>query len=218
MLALSRSITNAQYPGVGSYPWEWIFTYPKVMEVMPYWWTPPYTGIISPTIWVFIIPVAIYITYKAIKGNTPVLLPFSWFAGTYLIWISLSLITDRVTYVFYFYHTVGAICIGLAMVLFRLLDIAQARKTGKLRWVVKLGVPFYLLLHLIAFIIITPLPPLSIVWQDPPYIITTPESIWWSIPLYLLLYIYTLRFLGLDKGLRPGQLNGSAIGQESTVD
>ncbi len=218
MLKLSSSITNAQYPDAGSRPWEWIFTYPEVMEVMPYWWTPPYTGIISPTIWALIIPVAIYITYKAIKGNTPVLLPFSWFFGTYLIWIPLSLITDRVTYVFYFYHTVGAICIGLAMVLFRLLDIAEARKTGKLRWSIRLGVPFYLLLHLIVFIIITPLPPLSIVWQESPYILTTPESIWWSIPLYLLLYIFTLRFLGLDKGLRPGQLNGSVIGQESPVD
>ena len=218
MLALSRSITNAQYPDAGSRPWEWIFTYPKVMEVMPYWWTPPYTGIISPTIWALIIPVAIYIIYKVIKGNTPVLLPFLWFSGTYLIWIPLSLITDRVTYVFYFYHTVGAICIGLAMVLFRLLDIAEARETGKLRWVVKLGVPFYLLLHLIAFIIITPLPPLSIVWQESLSIVTTPESIWWSIPLYLLLYIFTIRFLGLDKGQRPGQLNGIAIGQENPVD
>jgi dolichyl-phosphate-mannose--protein O-mannosyl transferase len=213
MLMLSSSITNAQYPDVGSRPWEWIFTYPRVMEVMPYWWAPPYTGIISPTIWALIIPVTIYIIYRTIKGNIPMLLPFSWFLGTYLIWIPLSLITDRVTYVFYFYHAVGAICIGLAMALFRLLDIAEARETGKLRWLIKLGVPFYLLLHLIVFIVITPLPPLSIVWQESPYVITTPESIWWSIPLYLLLYTFTLRFLSLDKGLRPGQLNGSTIGQ-----
>lgn len=200
MLRLSSSILFSDIdPGIGSRPWEWIFTYPDVMAVWPYWWTPPYTGVISPTIWIFIIPVAIYITFKAIKGNTPVLLPFSWFASTYLIWIPLSLITDRVTYVYYFYHTVGAICIGLAIVLFQLLDIAEARKTGKFRWMVKLGVPFYLLLHLIAFIIITPLPPLSMVWQDPPYIISTPESIWWSIPLYLLLYFFTLRFLDLGK-------------------
>ena len=218
MLKLSRSLTNAQFPDAGSRPWEWLFTYPDVMEVMPYWWTPPYTGIISPTIWIFIIPVAIYIIYKAIKGNTPVLLPFSWFLGTYLIWIPLIFITDRVTYVFYFYHTVGAICIGLALVLFRLLDVVETRRTSKLKWSIRLGVPFYLLLHLIAFIIITPLPPLSIVWQESPYIITTPESIWWSIPLYLLLYISTLRFLDLDKGLRPRQLNGSAMGQESLVD
>ena len=162
MLALSSSITNTQYPDVGSRPWEWIFTYPKVMEVMPYWWTPPYTGIISPTIWVFIIPVAIYITLKAIKGNTPVLLPFSWFLGTYLIWIPFSLITDRITYVFYFYPTVGAICIGLAMVFTRLLDIAEAIRTGKLRLLITLGVLFYRLLHLTHRLIIPSLPTLPI--------------------------------------------------------
>ncbi len=219
MLRLSSSITYA-VPGseIGSRPWEWIFTYPGVMEVMPYWWTPPYTGIISPTIWVFIIPVAIYIIYKATKGNTLVLLSFSWFFGTYLIWIPLSLITDRVTYIYYFYHTVGAICIGLAIILARLLDIASARETGKLRWLVRLGVPFYLLLHLIAFTIITPLPPLSIVWQEPLYIVTTPESIWWSIPLYLLIYIFTLRFLGFSRRLGlPSALN-CADSQESPVD
>lgn len=205
MLSLSATITHASSTtDIASRPWEWIFTYPEVMEVVPYWWTPPYTGIISPTIWALIIPVVIYITYKAIKGNTPVLFPFAWFLGTYLIWIPLSLITDRVTYVYYFYHTVGAICIGLALALSRLLDIAEARETGKLRRSIRLGVPAYLLLHLITFIVLTPLPPVSMVWLEPPHIITTPESIWWSMPLYILLYIFALRFTGITKWPRSG--------------
>ncbi len=212
MLSLTASITYASSAtDIASRPWEWIFTYPEVMEVMPYWWTPPYTGIISPTIWALIIPVAIYITYKAIKGNTPVLFPFAWFVGSYLVWIPASLITDRVTYVFYFYHTVGAICIGLGIILLRLVDIAAARERGKLRQLIKWGVPVYLLLHLIAFIVITPLPPLSIVWQEAPYITTTPESAWWSMLLYFLLYIFALRFTGITKW--PGSGDGIVLPQ-----
>jgi len=186
-------------PGTGSRPWEWIFTYPDVMDVMPYWWEPTYTGIISPTLWAFIIPIVIYITYRALKGNTQVLLSFAWFIGTYLIWIPAVLITDRVTYLFYIYPTIGAISIGLGIAIFQLLDKAEARQRGKLRWSIKLGIPIYLLLHIIAFIIITPCAPLSLVFLEPPYFIYTLSSIWWSMPLYLLLYIFTLRFLGIIK-------------------
>jgi hypothetical protein len=156
---------------------------------------------ISPTLWALIIPVVIYITYKAIKGNTPVLFPFAWFVGGYLILMPASLITDRVTYVFYFYHTVGAIGIGLALVLLQLVDIAAARKRGKLRRLIKLGVPVYLLLYTIAFIVLAPFFPWS---SEPPYIFITLESIWWSIPLCLLLYIFTLRFTGIVKWPRFG--------------
>ncbi len=177
MLRLSSSITNAQYPDVGSRPWEWIL-FP---EVMPYWWTPNYTGMISPTLWAFILPVVIYITFRAIKGNTPVLLPFAWFLGTYLIWIPISLITDRVTYIYYFYFTIGAICIGLGIISSQLPDIAS--KASKIRWLIRLVVPIYILGHLVAFIVLAPV------------------SLWWSIPLSLLLYIFSFRFLGFGRRL-----------------
>ena len=196
MLRLTGSIVfSGVDPGVGSRPWEWVL-FPEVMpywwqsyytgmtgEILPNWWLSSYIGMISPTLWVFIIPVVIYITFRAIKGNTPVLFPFSWFIGCYLLWIPASLITDRVTYIFYFYHVVGAIAIGLALVLFRLLEIASAREPGKLRWLIRLGVPIYLLLHIIAFIVLAPM------------------SLWWSVPLCLLLYIFTLRFLGFSRRL-----------------
>ncbi len=202
-------------PGTGSRPWEWLFTYPDVIDVMPYWWEPTYTGMISPTIWAFIIPIVIYITYRALKGNTEVLFPFAWFIGTYLVWIPTVLITDRVTYIFYIYPTIGAITIGLSIALFQLLDLTEARQKGKLRWSIKLGVSIYLLLHIAAFIIITPCPPLSLVLLDPPYFAYTISSIWWSIPLYLLLYIFTLRFLGIIKWPRFG---GSIALPENQVD
>ena len=200
MLDLIGSITfSGVDPGTGSHPWEWIL-FP---EVMPYWWTPRYLGMISPTLWVFIIPIVIFITYKALKGNTPVLFPFAWFVGAYLVLIPASLITDRVTYIFYIYPAIGAISIGLGIALFRLLDVAEARQKGKLRRFIVVVVPLYLLLHMYAFIIIAPL---SIGQTTHPYIglSFTSESIWWSIPLGLLLYIFTLRFTGIVKWPRFG--------------
>lgn len=170
MLSISGSLTyNGISLDTGSRPWMWVLT----PEVMPYWWTPHFTGMISPTLWVFIMPLVIYIIYRAIKGDTPVLFPLSWFVGTYLVWIPASLITDRVTYLFYIYPTIGAIAIGLSIVLSRFLDKAKGRGLAA----------GYLLLHTIAFIIIAPV------------------ALCWSIPLCLLLYIFTFWFTGLGEGL-----------------
>ncbi len=173
MLSISSSITyNMSWvePGTGSRPWMWVLT----PEVMPYWYTPHYTGMISPTLWVFIMPLVIYIIYRAIRGNAPVLFPLSWFIGTYLFWIPVSLITDRVTYLFYIYPAIGAIAIGLTIALSPLLDRAIGRGL----------IATYLLLHTVAFIIIAPV------------------ALCWSIPLCLLLYIFTFWFTGLGEGFR----------------
>ena len=183
MMDGTASITFDSYAtnSIATRPWEWLLPYRHQSLILPYWWTPRYLGMISPTIWVTIMPLFVYMIYRAIKGEAPVLFPFSWFVGVYLVWIPASLITDRASYIFYFYPAVGAICIGLGIVLFRLLDVAKARQRGKLRWFIALGIPLYLLLHVVAFIVLAPV------------------SLWWSIPLGLLLYILTLRFLGIVR-------------------
>jgi len=132
------------------------------------------------------------------KGKADALFPFSWFLGTYMIWIPSSLITDRVSYLFYFYPTIGAISIGLAIFIFKLVDLARDRQGSKLSWFVAIIIPLYLLAHIYAFINIGPF---SIGQANPPYIgiSITPESIWWAIPLCFLLYLFTLRYLGLIK-------------------
>jgi dolichyl-phosphate-mannose-protein mannosyltransferase len=170
MLSISGSIT---YDWVeletGSRPWIWVLT----PEVNPIWFTPHYSVMISPTLWVFIMPLVVYIIYRAIRGGSDILFPLSWFIGTYLFWIPVSLITDRVTYLFYIYPTIGAIAIGLGMVLSRLLGSAKGRGIAAI----------YLLLHSVAFIIISPV------------------SLCWSIPLCLLLYFFTFWFAALGEGL-----------------
>jgi len=171
MMDISGSITYDWVEvGTGSRPWMWVLT----PEVMPYWYNPDYTGMISPTLWEFIMPLVLYIIYRTIRGNTPMLFPLSWFIGSYLFWIPVSLITDRVTYLFYFYPTVGAIALGLTIAISPLLNRAIGRGV----------IAIYLLLHAVAFIIISPV------------------ALCWSIPLCLLLFIFTIWFTGLGEGFR----------------
>lgn len=188
---------------IASRPWEWLLPlwYGKIHWqhfLLPYWWTPRYMGMISPTITAFIMPLVIYIIYRAIRGKTDALFLFAWFFGTYMLWIPASLITDRLSYLFYFYPTVGVICIGMSIFIFKLLDLARERQRGKLRWFIIVVVPLYLLLHMYAFINMAPF---SIGQETPPYIgfSITSESIWWAIPLGLFLYLFTIRYLGIFK-------------------
>ncbi|MCJ7769388.1 MAG: phospholipid carrier-dependent glycosyltransferase [Dehalococcoidales bacterium] len=219
-------IFTPDYPeanNIATRPWEWLLPiwYGKLHWahfVLPYWFTPiRFLGMISPSITVLAIPAVIYMIYRAIKGKADALFPFSWFLGTYMIWIPASLITNRVSYLFYFYPTVGAICIGLAIAIFKLIDLARERQGNKLRWFVAVLVPLYLLAHIYAFINIGPF---SIGQTNPPYIginITT-ESIWWAIPICLLLYLFTLRYLGIIKWFGFGDSLTPAETQVDTPD
>jgi len=198
-------VFTPDYPeanSIASRPWEWLLPiwYGKLHWahfILPYWWTPRFLGIISPSITVMVIPAMIYMTIRAIKGKMDAIFPFAWFIGTYLIWIPASLITDRVSYLFDFYPAVGAVCIALAITIFKLLDAARTRG-GKLRWFVAILLPLYLLIHVYTFI---NLAPLSIGQTIPPYIgiSITSQSIWWAVPLCIFLYLLMLLYLGIIK-------------------
>lgn len=178
MLRISSLSTFAQHPSeMLSRPWDWILR----PEILTYWIDPHYIGMISPSIWALIIPVVLYITFRAIKGNNAAVFSLCWFTSTYLIWIPASLITDRISYIFYFYPTIGAICIGLALGLSQLSEIGRTGQTDRFRRIARLVIPIYLLLHLAAFIILTPV------------------SYWWKLPSCVVLYILARRLLGADK-------------------
>lgn len=153
MLVSSSSLTFANFTHVAaSRPWEWILR----PEVMFYWYDPQYIAAISPTIWALIIPSVLYMIFRAVKGNGASLFGLAWFASTYLIWIPVSFIIDRVSYPFYFYPTVGAICIGIGLGLSQLLEAWKIKRSGKFRKVVILIVSGYLLLHVVIFVNYSP--------------------------------------------------------------
>jgi predicted membrane-bound dolichyl-phosphate-mannose-protein mannosyltransferase len=153
MLSLSSSLTfaNTTYEAV-SRPWDWILR----PEIMAYWYEPHYIGTISFTIWALIIPSVLYMAFRATKGDSAGLFGISWFIGTYLFWIPASIITDRISFIYYFYPTVGAICIGLGLGLSQLIAIWETKDAGKLRWVAMLAVVGYLLLHVGVFVAVSP--------------------------------------------------------------
>jgi predicted membrane-bound dolichyl-phosphate-mannose-protein mannosyltransferase len=156
MLSQTASLTfaNVTHPAL-SRPWEWLIFPEKA--VMAYWYQPHYIGAVSFTLWALIIPTVIYMTVKAVKKNDAGLFGILWFASTYLVWIPLSLVTNRVSFIFYFYPTVGAVCLGLGMGLSWLIELWQTRRSGKLRWVAISGVVVFLVLHLGVFIVLTPI-------------------------------------------------------------
>ena len=161
MLNLSAGLTFDKVShGCAIRPWEWILG----AQLIPYWCEPNYFGAISFSILPLIIPSVLYMLFRAIKRSDAGIFGVSWFVSTCFVWIPASIITDRVTYIYYFYPTVGAICIGLGLALAQLVNFWQVRRTIKLRWISILVVGGYLLIHTVVFVFLSPL------------------SYWWGIP------------------------------------
>ncbi len=153
MLSLSGSLTfTANYSDVLTRPWQWVLQ----PTFMWYWYDPHYMGAISFDLWALIIPAVGYMVFRAVKGNNAAKFGLCWFFGTYLLWIPLGIFTDRISFIFYFYPTVGAICIGLALAMGRLLDVWRSHVSRRLRRFSGTVVYGYLVIHTLVFIILAP--------------------------------------------------------------
>ena len=152
MLSLTGSLTfeNTTHPAM-SRPWSWLLNY----NPMAFWYTPHYTGAVSPTIWILMIPIILYLLYKATQRNEVGLFGFAWILGTFLLWIPASIITDRISFIFYFYPTIGALCLGAGLMISDALKWASAR-TGGVRFGVTAGVTAFLVFHFISLVILSP--------------------------------------------------------------
>jgi hypothetical protein len=156
MESLSGSLTfhTVDHPAA-THPWEWVIRYTP----MAYWIMPHYTGAISFTVWAMIIPTFLYMLWRAFKGSEAGLFGVAWFTSTYLIWIPATLLTDRVSYVFYFYSSVGAVCLGLGMALNQFLDYFRNGRIDWLRRTLLIVFIVFLAAHLVSFIILSPVVP-----------------------------------------------------------
>ena len=92
-----------------SRPWEWVFN----LEIMPYWYGPHYIGLVSFPVWALIVPIVIYTAFRSIKRDTAALFSIASFIAVYVIWIPLDIVTNRITFIFYFLPAVPGICLGL---------------------------------------------------------------------------------------------------------
>jgi predicted membrane-bound dolichyl-phosphate-mannose-protein mannosyltransferase len=158
MTKLSGSLTfaNVTHPAA-SPPWQWLISYfPIAYNYMPH-----YTGAISFSIWALTIPTFGYMIWRAIKKSEAALFGLAWFTATYLIWIPATIITDRVTYPFYFYPAIGAICLGLGMALNQLLEYFRNGKHKKLRITALTVFIVIIVAHVASFLILSPLIPVD---------------------------------------------------------
>jgi predicted membrane-bound dolichyl-phosphate-mannose-protein mannosyltransferase len=166
---------------ISSRPWTWI--YPQFIALkneynapfIVYSYDPQYISFISTTIQILIIPTIGYMIYKAIwKKNQTAGLILLWFLGTYLLWIPGDILTNRVTFVFYFLSTTPAICIGIAWALSDWLDKLKSRRlvTNRITPLQRTGyitIGAYLLIHLAIFIVFNPAVPTIIKTWLPPF-------------------------------------------------
>jgi hypothetical protein len=153
---------------ISSRPWEWLYPmWVRPVETAPvivYCYDPQYFSFISPTIQLLIIPTIGYMIYKTIRGSHAAGLVLLWFMATYLFWIPMVLLTNRVTFVFYFLATTPAICIGISMALSDILYLLQYRRWKFDRLTPGVTITYgvialYLVLHFATFMVFNPVVP-----------------------------------------------------------
>ncbi len=154
ILSVSATITFSRYTNIfASRPWDWVLT----PDVMPYYWDPHYVAVVSFSIGALIIPAMAYMTFLASRRHPVGLFSTLWFASTYLVWIPASIITDRMSYIFYFYPTVGAVCLAIGLVLSQIMDRGRADDNIARGRAILAGCWCYIAFHLAVLILLTPL-------------------------------------------------------------
>ncbi len=158
MLFRHQQLTWAELPAefrsFVSYPWEWILS-PSAGYY--YGEFPDYQATISFTVWILIMPSVAYMLYEAVKSRSECsVFALAWFAATYLPWVLLAA-AGRVTYVFYFYPTVGAICLPIGLAASRLWRSPSRERSVRYGWLIPVCVVGYFLLHLLFFLTFSPL-------------------------------------------------------------
>lgn len=156
MLSLSGTLTFATTThDAARRPWDWVL-HPQITA---YWYTPHYFGSLSLSLWALVIPLFILMCYLFWKRHNAGTFTFVWFLFGYIFWIPADIITDRITFPFYFYPTVGAVALALAIGLARLLSAPWRMK--RVKWLPVTIVTAVFVLHLAVFYILSPFNPLA---------------------------------------------------------
>jgi dolichyl-phosphate-mannose-protein mannosyltransferase len=162
MVTLSGGLTfkNVSHPDLAR-PWAWLLNY----HLMPFHfghfsspaptWLGGYSAAVSLAIWPLIIPLALFMAWRAIRGSEAALFGTAWFIGTFVLWIPLSIASDRASYGFYIYPAIGSLCLGLGLALAELIGwLSRRRKLVKAP--VWAAISLLFLVHLATLAVISP--------------------------------------------------------------
>lgn len=155
MLEVLSASTFASLPSeMLSRPWEWL----TQIELITYWPEPHYLAMLSPTFLFLWFPAAVYTVIRLRSKQPWAIFAAVWFACTYLLWIPATLLTDRISYIFYLYPAVPALALFIGCALLsaenhlRQCSEHWKRKAGELLIIV------VAVLHLGLFVYLSPLP------------------------------------------------------------
>jgi predicted membrane-bound dolichyl-phosphate-mannose-protein mannosyltransferase len=134
-----------------SRPWEWILSPIGQLSTT----AGGTIALINPLVWLLIVPSMGYMVYEWMKSRSrTALFVLLWFAGICLVWIPLVLITDRVSYLYYFMPAAGAVCLAIGMAMVR---IWESRAGGRMdRRGAGLLLGGYLAAAFVAFLFVAP--------------------------------------------------------------
>jgi dolichyl-phosphate-mannose-protein mannosyltransferase len=161
MLKFAGGITFSNgYTVAASPPWAWL----AGGGVIFYNEAPQYLAALSPTVGFFIIPAAVYLAVKAAARDRAALFGALWFACLYLPWIAAVLVFDRLTYLYYLYPAVPAVCLGLGLGLTGLWGRYREHRETLGGKAAAAAVGGFVALHVAFFIALLPVVPALVTW------------------------------------------------------
>jgi len=127
ILNYTRALVAPFPTGIQSNPWQWLLNqvqipYLKVDvnkivdgTVVGTYTRTHFNGAMNPLIIYLTLPTVLYQMYLYFTRRQDIsLFAIAWFAGTYLPFIPMALLWNRIMYLFYFLNTVPSVCIAIA--------------------------------------------------------------------------------------------------------
>jgi predicted membrane-bound dolichyl-phosphate-mannose-protein mannosyltransferase len=141
-------------------PWQWLFSTNMFnVDFASGANAPRYLGVIGWAIWPLIIPSGIYLLYQSVKNRFQrqdiAFFLLCWLLGVFGLLAVMQLLTDRLTYEYYFYPAVPAVCLAVACGIRQLWE--SARRRPQTRGIFTAVLALYLLAAVVTFIIMSPL-------------------------------------------------------------
>ncbi|MFO8101214.1 MAG: glycosyltransferase family 39 protein [Dehalococcoidia bacterium] len=136
-------------------PWDWLIS-PQSFRI---WRDPSYEMTVNWPLWGLIIPLILYMSFEAVRQRWHSLAVFAllWFVCGYLPWFIIYWGFDRVSYPFYFYPIVPAVCLAAGYAIFQIGAFGWECNRAVLKWGV-IALPFcWLAAHFAMFWMMAPI-------------------------------------------------------------
>ncbi|MCL2149814.1 MAG: phospholipid carrier-dependent glycosyltransferase [Dehalococcoidia bacterium] len=124
-----------------------------------------------------IVPIAFIMRKETAKDNSVAFALFGM-VGVWAAWIPLAIITDRITYSFYYLPAIPLLCLGAGLLINQAFAFAENRHNRDFRGFIKAVVAFLLFFHLVVFCLLIP------------------NELTISIPVAILVLAFSLDYLG----------------------